>query len=123
MQRNVVTVVVMGLMTLAVGSQIRADDPLWAHKMFDKLEHDFGVVPSNADLKFRLKITNLYKETVHISNVSSSCGCTAGKPSKDTLGSEEVAWLDLSMDSRRLWSSTRLSLTYSWQKAVLCLPR
>ncbi len=76
-------------------------DPFWANKMFDKLEHDFGTVPSNSDLKHRIKITNIYKQTVHIVAVTSSCGCTVGKPSKDTLASEESANLELTMDTRR----------------------
>ena len=72
------------------GNRANAQDPQWAHKMFDKLEHDFGVVPSNADLKYRIKITNKYKETVHIAKVTPGCSCAAGKPSKDTLAGDET---------------------------------
>lgn len=101
MRLKVVYAMLLGLAALAVAGRAGAQDPLWAHRMFEKLDHDFGVVPSNADLKYRLKITNIYKQTVNIAGVTSTCGCTAGKPSKMTLASEEVAWLDLSMDTRR----------------------
>ena len=115
MRLKVVIVILLGLAALATADRAGAQDPLWAHKMFEKLDHDFGVVPSNADLKYRLKITNLYKQTVHISNVTSTCGCTAGKPTKDTLESEEVAWLDLSMDTRRFrgLKETKVIVTFN----------
>ena len=104
---------------LVWGNRADAQDPQWAHKMFEKLEHDFGVVPSNADLKYRLKITNKYKETVHIAGVASSCGCTAGKPSKDTLASEETAYLDLTMDTRRFRRLKETTVTVTFNQPIL----
>lgn len=96
------------------GNRAHAQDAQWAHKMFDQLEHDFGVVPGNADQKYRLKITNKYQQTVHIASVASSCGCTAGKPSKDTLASEESVYLDLSMDTRKFrgFKATKITVTF-----------
>src|SRR6185369_13095109 len=91
----------LGLSLLAWSHTARGQDPEWAHKMFEKLEHDFGTVPSGADLKYRLKITNKYQQQVRIASVASSCGCTAAKPLKDTLASEESTYLDISMDTRK----------------------
>src|SRR5260221_626253 len=76
--------IILGLALLTAGGGAYAQDPQWAAKMFDKLDQDFGVVPSGADLKYRLKITNKYQQTVHIAGVASSCGCTAAKPARDT---------------------------------------
>ena len=101
MRRNVVTLAVFSLLACAWANQASAQDPHWADKMFEKTEQDFGVVPANADMKARIKITNIYKETVQISDVKTSCGCTVGKPSATILESEQVAWLDVSMDTRR----------------------
>jgi hypothetical protein len=93
--------VLLGLFLLAGGTQGRAQDPQWAHKMFDKLDIDFGSVASGADLKYRVKVTNKYQQTVHIAAVASNCGCTAGKPSKDTLASEESTYIDITMNTRK----------------------
>jgi hypothetical protein len=118
MRLKVVYVLLLGLAALAAADRAGAQDPQWAHKMFDKVDHDFGVVPSNADLKYRLKITNKYQQTVHIANVQSSCGCTAGKPSKVTLASEEVAWLDLSMDTRRFRGHKETTVTVTFDQPL-----
>lgn len=119
-----VCVLALGLAWLVLGgpfvcgNRAAAQDPQWAHKMFDKLEHDFGMVPSNADLKYRLKITNKYQQTVHIAGVASSCGCTAGKPSKDTLASEETAYLDLTMDTRRFRQLKETTVTVTFDQPI-----
>jgi hypothetical protein len=115
MRLRVVHTIFLGLAFLSAADRAWAQDPQWAHKMFEKLEHDFGKVPSNADMKYRLKITNLYKQTVNIAGVTSTCGCTAGKPSKTMLASEEVAWLDLTMDTRRFrgLKETKVIVTFN----------
>jgi hypothetical protein len=80
---------------------VQAQDQGWAEKLFDKLNHDFGVVARGADARYRLAITNRYVQTVHIANVRTSCGCTAAKPSQDTLLSRESAYIELTMDTRK----------------------
>ena len=101
MQSQTLRGVLLGLFLLAGGTPACAQDPQWAHKMFDKLEIDFGNVASGADLKHRVKVTNKYQQTVHILSVASNCGCTAGKPSKDTLASEESTYIDITMNTRK----------------------
>src|SRR5260370_31003613 len=91
-----------GVGGLAGAGEAGAQDPQWAAKMFDKLDQDFGIVPSGADLKARIKITNKYQQTVHIAGVSSSCGCTAAKPAKDTLANDESTFLEVTMDARKV---------------------
>lgn len=71
----------------------------WAQKMFEKQNIDFGVVARASDASFRLKITNLYKEPVHIAHVRTTCGCSAGRPSTDTLQSREVGYVEVTMDT------------------------
>ncbi|MBS0266786.1 MAG: DUF1573 domain-containing protein [Planctomycetes bacterium] len=101
MRASVISGILLVLVAHGMSNRAVAQDPRWAQKMFEKLDHDFGTVPSDADLKYRIKITNIYKEQVVIGNVQSSCGCTAGKPSKTVLNSEETAWLEITMDTRR----------------------
>ena len=52
----------------------------WGNKMFDKLEINFGNVARMAETTFKLKVTNPYVETIHVTNLSTSCGC--------------ISWLD-----------------------------
>jgi hypothetical protein len=111
------------LLLLALTSPLPAQDPQWASKMFEKLDHDFGIVPSGADLKYKLKITNKYQQQVHILSVSSSCGCTAAKPLKDTLASEESTYLDISMDTRRFHHLKETALTVTFDQPLFAQVR
>src|SRR5258708_6924430 len=79
--------------------------------MFNKLEHDFGVVARGADTRYRLKITNKYQPAVHIAEVKTSCGCTAAKPSKDLLASLETAYIEITMDTKKFQQQKDSSVT------------
>jgi len=79
----------------------QAQELSWAEKMFDKRTHDFGVVARGADTRYRFVVTNLYKEAVHISNVRTTCGCTAAKPTKHNLASREKAHIEITMNTRK----------------------
>jgi hypothetical protein len=83
------------------GKNAFADDNAWALKMFEAKEHDFGVVARGADANYRLKFKNLYEQDVHISDVRTSCGCSAGTPSQTTLKSLEEAYIEIKMDTRK----------------------
>ena len=87
---------------VAVGlSSAQAQDNAWAIKMFEKTSHDFGVVARASDVKYRFKITNLYKPEVHIASVRTTCGCTAATPTTHTLASRGVAYIEVTMDTRK----------------------
>lgn len=88
-----------------------ANAQVWAEKMFDKLDHDFGVVARGADARHRIKVTNLYVEPVHIVSVTTSCGCTAAKPSKDTLASRETAYIEITMNTQKFTHQKDSSVT------------
>ncbi len=59
---------------LLAGTTARSQEN-WGSKMFDRLEVDFGAVAKGADVKQRVKIRNLYQETIQITSASSSCAC------------------------------------------------
>jgi hypothetical protein len=101
----------IGLAVLVCGARAHAQDTGWAAKMFEKLDHDFGVVARGADARYRLKITNKYLQPVHIASVTTSCGCTAAKPSKDTLASLEAAYVEITMDTRKFTHQKDSSVT------------
>ena len=122
MRSKALSGLLLGL-AVALGSRASAQDPLWADKMFDKLEVDFGNVPSGADLKQRLKVTNKYQQTVHILGIASSCGCTAGKPEKDTLASGESTYIDISMNTRKFSLLKETVVTVTFDQPLLASVR
>ncbi len=63
----------------------------WARRMFEVTQHDFGTVARGAKAEFRFKFKNLYRETVHVAAVRSSCGCTTPTVTKRTLKSLETS--------------------------------
>ncbi|MBI3863572.1 MAG: DUF1573 domain-containing protein [Planctomycetia bacterium] len=99
MKIKTLTMLLVGALVACGGSRAFAQE--WAEKMFEKREHDFGVVAKGADARYRLKITNAYKQPVHIASVTTTCGCSAAKPSKDTLVSLESAYIEIVMDTRK----------------------
>ncbi len=75
--------------------------PNWANEMFSQQRHDFGFVARGAETKQRVTIKNIYKQPVHISNIRTSCGCTAGAVNKNTIPSLETAELEITIDTKR----------------------
>lgn len=73
----------------------------WAQRMLDRQSIDFGIVARGAECKTLLKVKNLYQETIFITNVSTSCGCSAAKPSSNQVLSGQEAYIEISMDTVR----------------------
>ncbi len=72
----------------------------WAEKMFAKRTHDFGTVAAGADVEHRFEVTNLYKETMRIAGVRSSCGCTTPTIENDTLEAHEKGYVVAKFNTR-----------------------
>jgi len=106
----------IGLLGLFCANIARGQDYGWAEQMFEKLEHDFGVVASGAEMKHRLRITNKYQQKVHIVGIATSCGCTAAKPAKDTLASGESAYIDITMNTRKVINHKEIKLTVTFDQ-------
>lgn len=96
--RRVVLVVVFGAWSAA---SVSAQELSWAEKMFDQRNIDFGVIARGSDAVARVKITNLYSQPVHILDVKTTCGCSAGKPTKVSLESLEEGYVEVTMDTRK----------------------
>lgn len=78
------------VLSLSCGLAVGQD---WAIKMFDSTSHDFQTVARGAKATHRFRIKNLYEESVHISGVRSSCGCTTPqivKPDLKTFETGEI---------------------------------
>lgn len=79
-----------------------ADGPLsWADKMLSELKHDFGspAAGAGAGATHAISITNIYKETVTISEVISSSSRIKASVDKTTVSSKEVVPLKLVLDT------------------------
>jgi len=57
----------------------------WADKMFSEKSINFGPVPRAAKIEHEFIVTNNTNQTVHISHVRSSCGCTQPRIVGDVL--------------------------------------
>lgn len=73
----------------------------WAEQMFDQRNIDFGVVARGSDAIARVKITNKWNRPIHIADVRTTCGCSAGKPSKTSLESLEEGFIEVTMDTKK----------------------
>ena len=73
----------------------------WAEQMFDQRNIDFGVVARGSDAVARVKVTNKWNRAIHIADVKTTCGCSAGKPSKTSLESLEEGYIEVTMDTRK----------------------
>jgi len=84
-----------------IGLPASADDRPWAERMFDTTKLDFGVLTRDGVAKRRIKITSLWRDDTHISDVRTTCGCSAAKPQKRTLKSRESTYIEVTMDTHK----------------------
>ena len=73
----------------------------WAEQMFDQRNIDFGVVARGSDAVARVKITNKWNRAIHIADVRTTCGCSAGKPTKTSLEPLEEGYIEVTMDTKK----------------------
>lgn len=56
---------------------VSGEDTDWAQKMLDRKDFNFQVVAKGADASLRLRIENVYKEEIQITNATTGCGCVS----------------------------------------------
>ena len=88
----------------------------WAEKMFDATSHDFGAVARGSKVEHRFRITNLYKEDVHIASVRSSCGCTSPEITKRTLKTHETSELIARFNTRAFLGHKSATVTVTFDQ-------
>ncbi len=64
-------------LVLLVASSATAQDPLWAEKMLDRTDFKFGSAAKGANAPLQLRVNNIYKEDIHITNATTGCGCVS----------------------------------------------
>jgi hypothetical protein len=66
---------------------------------FDTDMHDFGEVTEGEKVSFSFKFTNTGKGALVIKGIASSCGCTVGEYTHDTIQSGKQGDVTVSFDS------------------------
>ena len=82
----------------------------WADCLIDEQSRDFGAVPRGPTLTHPFRVTNRTKETVHISSVRASCGCTSAHALQTTLAPGEETAILAQMDTRRFFGSKAVTI-------------
>ena len=91
-------------------------NPQWAEKMFPKLDHDFGTVARGSEAKYRLKLTNVFKETVHIRSAGTTCKCFQVKIPKDTLASLESTEVEIVVDTLKFVGERKSTMMITFDR-------
>lgn len=102
------------LLSLLLASSVSAQN--WAEKMFEVTSHDFGAVARGAKSDFAFKLKNVYKETVHIAGVRSSCGCTTPTISKDTVATHETSEIIASLNTKSFLGNKSATITVTFDQ-------
>ena len=58
-------------------------DPLWGQKMFEVAELNFGAAAKGADAVIQVKVKNIYKEDIQVTNLTTGCGCVSWEDLRD----------------------------------------
>jgi hypothetical protein len=66
---------------------------------FEEDSHDFGKVIEGEVVSYSFKFTNTGKSDLLITSVSTSCGCTATKYSKDPIPPGKNGYIEVTFDS------------------------
>lgn len=107
-----VLLLAMVLMPVALFAESSPGGSLtWADKMLSERRYDFGSPPVGTMPSHVIQITNLYKETVTISEVTSSSPEILARVDKTTLASKEVAQFELSLAPTSTRTSTAATVT------------
>jgi len=114
LSRGIVSVGLTCLLSLCATSGFAQD---WAKAMFDnKTTHDFGVVARGAKVEHHFVIENIYEEDVHIASVSSSCGCSTPRATKQSLKTWEKAEIVVTLDTRGFLGRKDATITVVFDK-------
>jgi hypothetical protein len=66
---------------------------------FETDMHDFGEVTEGEKVSFSFRFTNTGKGPLVITGIASSCGCTVGEYTHDTIKSGKQGYVTISFDS------------------------
>ena len=67
---------------------------------FSETQYDFGTIEEGKVVEHTFKFQNSGKATLNISDIKTSCGCTAALVSNDKIGPGEVGTLKVELDTK-----------------------
>ena len=91
---------ILVVITLAITAGAVSADP-WAQQMVRASKIDFGVIATGSEAKKLIEVKNVYREVVHISSVSTTCGCSAATPGKQTIQPGETTYVEVQMNTQK----------------------
>jgi hypothetical protein len=106
--------VIVFLVLISPASSARGQE--WARKMFEATSHDFGAVARGAKAEYRFKLTNIYVEDVHISDVRSSCGCTTPTKGPELLKTYDEGFILATFNTKNHQGQKSATLTVTLDK-------
>ncbi|MBO7134165.1 MAG: DUF1573 domain-containing protein [Bacteroidales bacterium] len=75
--------------------------------LFDKLVHDFGTMEKGSDASCVFTFKNVTKKPVTLTNVKTSCGCTAADWPKEPIAKKKKGSIKVKYDSNRIGKFTK----------------
>ena len=84
--------------------------------MFTDSTHDFGSLARGSKAQYRFKFTNPYVESLHVSSVRSSCGCTAAEASKTDLKTWETGDIVANFNTNSFYGNHSATITVTFDK-------
>jgi hypothetical protein len=110
----------------------------WAEGLFEELARDFGSVPRGPMLTHPYRLTNSTRQTVRITSVRVSCGCTSATAMQGVLAPGQSTVVMAQMDTTRFigpktvtiyvqfdqpaWEEVRLSITANSRTDIVVTP-
>jgi hypothetical protein len=82
----------------------------WAEKLFEETSKDFGPVPRGPQLVHHFRLVNNTANTVTISGIRVSCGCTSAYAITGTLQPGEATAVVATMDTNRFIGSKAVTI-------------
>lgn len=80
--------------------------------VFDKLIHDFGAMEKGGDASCVFTFKNVSKKPVTLTNVKTSCGCTAADWPKEPVAKKKKGTIKVKYDSNRIGKFTKTIKVY-----------
>jgi hypothetical protein len=103
-------------LSLVVGAASGAQPGNWAEPLFEKLDHDFGLVAKGAETKHRIKIVNKYPNPVHIAGAGTMCKCATARALTDTIAPGETGYVEVTLDTKKFEGNRDTTLIVSFDR-------
>lgn len=109
---SVVTALTASL--LVAPTNVSADD--WADQIVKTKKIDFGVIATGSEAKKYVEVKNIYDRAIHISDVRTTCGCSAAAVGKKTLEPGETSSVEVKMNTSKFRQRKDSNLIISFDR-------